>query len=240
MEIRELEELLEKKDFKSIRNGLSEANPVALASLLSELDDRQLALTFRLIEKERAAETFSYMDAEQQETLLNVFTNKEIKEVLDTMFTDDTVDLLEDMPANVVNRVLANLDNETRSRINEILRYPEDSAGSIMTTEYVDLRPEMTVEIALQKIKRVGIKSETIYTCYVIHKGKLLGSVSAKDLLTSNGDEKISNLMETNIVQVGTHEDKEDVAKLFRKYDMIAIPVVDSERCIVGLSLIHI
>lgn len=235
MEIRELEELLEKKDFKSIRNGLSEANPVDLASLLSELDDRQLALTFRLIEKERAAETFSYMDAEQQETLLNVFTNKEIKEVLDTMFTDDTVDLLEDMPANVVNRVLANLDNETRSRINEILRYPEDSAGSIMTTEYVDLRPEMTVEIALQKIKRVGIKSETIYTCYVIHKGKLLGSVSAKDLLTSNGDEKISNLMETNIVRVGTHEDKEDVAKLFRKYDMIAIPVVDSEGCIVGI-----
>ena len=235
MEIKELETLLEQKDFKTIRDKLSEVNPVDLASLLAELDEKQLALTFRLIEKERAAETFSYMDTEQQELLLSVFTNKEIKEVLDTMFTDDTVDLLEDMPANVVNRVLSNLDNETRSRINEILRYPEDSAGSIMTIEYVDLRPEMTVETALQKIKRVGIRSETIYTCYVTNKGKLLGAVSAKDLLTSNADTKINDLMETNIIKVGTHEDKENVAKLFRKYDMIAIPVVDCEDCIVGI-----
>ena len=205
MEIKELETLLEQKDFKTIRDKLSEVNPVDLASLLAELDEKQLALTFRLIEKERAAETFSYMDTEQQELLLSVFTNKEIKEVLDTMFTDDTVDLLEDMPANVVNRVLSNLDNETRSRINEILRYPEDSAGSIMTIEYVDLRPEMTVETALQKIKRVGIRSETIYTCYVTNKGKLLGAVSAKDLLTSNADTKINDLMETNIIKTNSH-----------------------------------
>lgn len=235
MQIEQLELMLEEKDFKSIRTELSEVNPVDLALLLGELDDRQLALTFRLIDKERAAETFSYMDAQQQETLLNVFTNKEIKDVLDTMFTDDTVDLCEDMPANVVNRILANLDAETRCRINQILRYPDDSAGSIMTTEYVDLRPDMTVESALQKIKRVGIRSETIYTCYVTRRGKLLGSVSAKDLLTSDSNDKISELMQTNIVKVETHEDREYAAKLFRKYDVVALPVVDSEGCIVGI-----
>lgn len=150
----ELSELLEKKDFKSIRASLEEMNPVDIASLLEDLPDNELAVTFRLIEKSVAAETFSYMDADQQQLLLTIFTNKEIKEVLDDMFTDDTVDLLEDMPANVVSRILANLDKDDRKAVNEILRYPEDSAGSIMTTEFVDLRRKMTVKEAFAKSVR--------------------------------------------------------------------------------------
>lgn len=153
----ELSELLEKKDFKSIRASLEEMNPVDIASLLEDLPDNELAVTFRLIEKSVAAETFSYMDADQQQLLLTIFTNKEIKEVLDDMFTDDTVDLLEDMPANVVSRILANLDKDDRKAVNEILRYPEDSAGSIMTTEFVDLRRKMTVKEAFAKIRSTGL-----------------------------------------------------------------------------------
>ncbi len=228
-------DLLEKKEFKAIRAVLNVMNPVDLAALLKDLPAPDLAMTFRLIDKERAAETFSYMDSDQQEALLNIFTNAEIKDILAEMYTDDTVDLLEDMPANVVNRILDNLDRDTRRVINTILRYPEDSAGSIMTTEYVDLRPNMTVSDALQKIRRVGIDKETIYTCYVTQSGKLIGVVTAKDLLTSDSDRKISDLMETNILAVSTNEDKEQVAEMFNKYGVIALPVVDSEFCIVGI-----
>ena len=180
----ELSELLEKKDFKSIRASLEEMNPVDIASLLEDLPDNELAVTFRLIEKSVAAETFSYMDADQQQLLLTIFTNKEIKEVLDDMFTDDTVDLLEDMPANVVSRILANLDKDDRKAVNEILRYPEDSAGSIMTTEFVDLRRKMTVKEAFAKIRSTGLDKETVYTCYVISNDrKLEGVVTVLEML---------------------------------------------------------
>ncbi|RDY33307.1 magnesium transporter [Lachnotalea glycerini] len=238
MDKKEFLELFEKNELKLIREALNLMNAVDLASLLAELSDKENVIAFRLIEKKKAAEAFAYMDGEQQEMFLKIFTNKEMKEVLDSMYTDDTVDLVEDMPANVVNRVLENLDKETRIRINEILRYPDDSAGSIMTIEYVDLHEDMTVKEALKKIKRVGIYSETIYTCYVIHDRKLLGAVSAKDLLIHQDETLIEELMEKNIISVNTHDDKEKVANLFRKYGLLAIPVVDSEQCIVGIVTI--
>lgn len=228
-------DLLEKKEFKTIRTVMSVMNPVDLAHLLKDLPENDLAVTFRLIAKEKAAEAFSYMESEEQEALLNIFTNAEIKNILEEMYTDDMADLLEDMPANVVNRILENLDRDTRTVINTILRYPEDSAGSIMTTEYVDLRPGMTVKEALDKIRKVGIYSETIYTCYVTRSGKLVGVVTAKDLLTSPDDRSIEELMETNVITVNTHDDKEVAAELCNKYGLLALPVVDSEHCIVGI-----
>lgn len=227
--------LLEKKEFKTIRTVMGVMNPVDLATLLKDLPESDLAVTFRLIAKEKAAEAFSYMDSDEQEALLNIFTNAEIKNILEEMYTDDVADLLEDMPANVVNKILENLDRETRTVINNILRYPEDSAGSIMTTEYVDLRPTMSVKDALAKIRRVGIYSETIYTCYVTQGGKLIGVVTAKDLLTSPDSSTIAELMETNVISVNTHDDKEVVADIFNKYGLLALPVVDSESCIVGI-----
>ena len=227
--------LLEKKEFVTIKTVMSVMNPVDLAHLLKDLPKNDLAVTFRLIAKEKAAEAFSYMDSDEQEALLNIFTNAEIKNILEEMYTDDVADLLEDMPANVVNKILENLDRETRTVINNILRYPEDSAGSIMTTEYVDLRPGMTVKDALSKIRKVGIYSETIYTCYVTQSGKLIGVVTAKDLLTSPDNSTVSELMETNVITVNTHDDKEVVADIFNKYGLLALPVVDSEYCIVGI-----
>ena len=228
-------ELLEKKEFKTIRTVMSVMNPVDLGHLLKDLPENDLAVTFRLIAKEKAAEAFSYMDSDEQEALLNIFTNTEIKNILEEMYTDDVADLLEDMPANVVNKILENLDRETRTVINNILRYPEDSAGSIMTTEYIDLRTGMTVKDAIAKIRRIGIHSETIYTCYVTQSGKLIGVVSVKDLLTSNDNCTVGELMETNVITVSTHDDKEKVAELFNKYGLLALPVVDSEYCIVGI-----
>jgi len=228
-------DLLEKKEFMTIRTVMGVMNPVDLAHLLRDLPEEKLAVTFRLIAKEKAAEAFSYMESDEQEALLNIFTNAEIKNILEEMYTDDVADLLEDMPANVVNRILDNLDRDTRAVINTILRYPEDSAGSIMTTEYIDLRPGMTVSDAIAKIRRVGIHSETIYTCYVTQSGKLIGVVSAKDLLTSSDACTIAELMETNVITVNTHDDKEIVADLFNKYGLPALPVVDSEFCIVGI-----
>ena len=227
--------LLEKKEFITIKTVMGVMNPVDLGHLLKDLPENDLAVTFRLIAKEKAAEAFSYMDSDEQEALLNIFTNTEIKNILEEMYTDDVADLLEDMPANVVNKILENLDRETRTVINNILRYPEDSAGSIMTTEYIDLRTGMTVKDAIAKIRKIGIHSETIYTCYVTQSGKLIGVVSVKDLLTSSDNCTVGELMETNVITVSTHDDKEKVAELFNKYGLLALPVVDSEYCIVGI-----
>ena len=232
----ELSELLEKKDFKSIRASLEEMNPVDIASLLEDLPDNELAVTFRLIEKSVAAETFSYMDADQQQLLLTIFTNKEIKEVLDDMFTDDTVDLLEDMPANVVSRILANLDKDDRKAVNEILRYPEDSAGSIMTTEFVDLRRKMTVKEAFTKIRSTGLDKETVYTCYVISNDrKLEGVVTVLEMLMADGDTHIEDIMDDNVISINTHADREQAAQMLSKYNFLALPVVDGENRLVGI-----
>ena len=232
----ELSEFLERKDFKSIRASLEEMNPVDIASLLEDLPDNELAVTFRLIDKTAAAETFSYMDADQQQLLLTIFTNKEIKEVLDAMFTDDTVDLLEDMPANVVSRILANRGKEERKAVNEILRYPEDSAGSIMTTEFVDLRRHMTVNEAFSKIRSTGLDKETVYTCYVISNDRNLeGVITVLDMLMADGESRIEDIMDDNVISINTHADREQAAQMLSKYNFLALPVVDGENRLVGI-----
>ena len=206
-----------------------------IASLLSELDDKELALAFRLIPKDKAAEVFANMDSSMQSYLVEMFSEKELKELLDDLYMDDTVDMLEELPANLVNRILDTVSNSDRALINQLLNYPEDSAGSIMTTEYVDIRKNMTVAQAMAHIKETGIHKETIYTCYVTERRRLIGIVSAKDLMTTDDDVLIQDLMETEIISVKTHTDKEEVAKLFTKYDFLAIPVLDTDGLMVGI-----
>ena len=235
MEIKRLTELLNEKKYAQIKEMLSEMNSIDLADLLEQFPDDSMVVLFRLISKETAAEVFANMPNDMQQTLISTFTEKELKEIFEDMYMDDTVDILEEMPANVVEQILNVTDKETRSRINELLRYPQDSAGSIMTVEYVDLKKTMTVRQALDKIKKVGIDQETIYTCYVIENKKLLGIVTAKSLMLSDEDTLIETLMETHIISVNTHMDKEEVSKLFHKYHLIAIPVVDTENCMVGI-----
>ena len=227
--------LLQQRQFKAVRSILDVMNEVDIASLLSELEDKELALAFRLIPKDKAAEVFANMDSSMQSYLVEVFTEKELKELLDDLYMDDTVDILEELPANLVSRILDNVSAADRVKINELLNYPDDSAGSIMTTEYVDLRKNMTVARAMAHIKETGIHKETIYTCYVTERRKLIGTVSAKELMTEDDDTLIEELMETEIIYVRTHTDKEDVAKLFRKYDLIALPVLDEGDLLVGI-----
>ena len=217
------------------RNCLSEYNSVDLAELLLDMEDKDLAFVFRMIDKDKAAEVFSYMDDDQRQVLLQSFTSQEIRLILDAMYTDDAVDLLEDMPANVVNHLLDQVSQDTRADINRLLKYPEDSAGSIMTVEYIDVTLQMTVQQTLDKIRTIGIHSETVYTCYVVEKRKLCGIVTAEALLTNDGDTQVKELMEENYIFIRTTDDREDAAKLFRKYDLIAIPVLDQEGYIVGI-----
>ncbi|HJA67302.1 MAG TPA: magnesium transporter [Candidatus Mediterraneibacter cottocaccae] len=227
--------LLQQRQFKAVRSILDVMNEVDIASLLSELEDKELALAFRLIPKDKAAEVFANMDSSMQSSLVEIFTEKELKELLDDLYMDDTVDILEELPANLVSRILDAVSPDARVKINELLNYPDDSAGSIMTTEYVDLRQTMTVAQSMAHIKKTGIHKETIYTCYVTERRKLIGTVSAKELMTEDDDMLIRDLMETKIISVRTHTDKEDVAQLFRKYDLIAIPVLDEDDLLVGI-----
>ena len=209
--------------------------PVDIAELLEEVDERQMILIFRLLGKEEAAETFTDMSSETREFLINALTDSELEEVMDEMYVDDTVDVLEEMPANVVDRLLMATDEETRVQINALLQYPEDSAGSVMNIDYVSFRKEMTVEEAILKIRQVGINRETIYTCYVTEKKKLIGWVDIKDLLTSSESRTIEEIMDTNILYAHTHDDQEEVATMIRKYGLVAIPIVDYEMCMVGI-----
>lgn len=227
--------LLAQREFKAVRSILDVMNEVDIASLLSTLSDKELALAFRLIPKDKAAEVFSNMDSSMQTYLVTMFTEKELKELLDDLYMDDTVDMLEELPANLVKRILATVSASDRSMINQLLNYPEDSAGSIMTTEYVDLREEMTVGQAMAHIKKTGIHKETIYTCYITERRKLVGIVSAKDLMTTDDEVPIKDLMETEIISVHTHADQEQVAQLFTKYDLLALPVIDQDGRMVGI-----
>lgn len=227
--------LLAQREFKAVRSILDVMNEVDIASLLSTLSDKELALAFRLIPKDKAAEVFSNMDTSMQTYLVTMFTEKELKELLDDLYMDDTVDMLEELPANLVKRILATVSASDRSMINQLLNYPEDSAGSIMTTEYVDLREEMTVGQAMAHIKKTGIHKETIYTCYITERRKLVGIVSAKDLMTTDDDVPIKDLMKTEIISVYTHSDQEQVAQLFTKYDLLALPVIDQDGRMVGI-----
>ena len=228
-------ELLTDNKYLELKKVLSEYNSVDLAELLLDMEDKDLAFVFRMIDKDKAAEVFSYMDDDQRQVLLQSFTSQEIRLILDAMYTDDAVDLLEDMPANVVNHLLDQVSQDTRADINRLLKYPEDSAGSIMTVEYIDVTLQMTVQQTLDKIRTIGIHSETVYTCYVVEKRKLCGIVTAEALLTNDGDTQVKELMEENYIFIRTTDDREDAAKLFRKYDLIAIPVLDQEGYIVGI-----
>ncbi len=228
--------LIENKEFVKLRNTLSEMNAPDIALMYDELPEEHVLRLFRLLPKELAADTFVEMDADTQEHLLKCFSDKELRDVLDEMYVDDTVDIIEEMPANVVKRILRQSDPQTRSEINKILNYPKDSAGSIMTIEYVDLKTNMTVTEAFDRIRATGVDKETIYTCYVTDKNRhLLGYTTVKDLLLCNNCKEIGEMMETNVIFVDTFEDKENVANLFRKYDLLAMPVVDKETRLVGI-----
>ncbi len=228
------ERLLSEKQYKAIKSIFDTMNPVDTAALLPEFEEKKLVLLFRLIPKENASMVFTYIDPDEQKILLEAFTDKELKFIMDEMFIDDTVDIIEEMPANVVKRMLA-AAGDKRDAINTILNYPEDSAGSIMTLEYIGFHPSMTIGDALKKIKSMGEDSVTVNTCYVIEKHRLLGTISAMDLLTCDDDEKLTDVMNGNIVTVHTLTDKEEVAQLFDKYDVLTIPVLDKEGFIVGI-----
>lgn len=226
---------LENKRYLTLKKILKDMNPADLALLFQDLEKSDVYIVFRLLPKEISAETFSYMDSEMQKHLISIFSDSELSEVIDQLYLDDTVDLIEEMPANFVSRIIKNADPSTRKMINEILKYPNDSAGSIMTVEYVYLHKEMCVKEAIEKIRSVGWVKETIYTCYVTDSRKLIGMVTLLDLLTSDDDTYISDIMDTNIISVNTYEHRESVAKKLSKYDFMAMPVVDNEERLVGI-----
>ena len=230
--------LLDEKKYTSLRDILTTMNPADIAAIFEDLEQDRLPLLFRLLPKELAAETFVEMDPETQELLIQGFSDNELKEVIDELYVDDAVDLVEEMPANVVKRILRQADPEMRTMINEILRYPEDSAGSIMTTEFVTLRPHMTVEEAIKRIRRTGVDKETINNCYVTEDKTLIGMVSIRTLLLADDDEVISDIMESNVITVNTLTDKEEVAQMFSKYGFLALPVVDQENRLVGITTV--
>ncbi len=232
-----LRKMLEEKKYATLRDILVTMNSSDLAGLFDNLDEKQIPLMFRLLPKELAAETFVEMEPEAQELLIRGFSDNELKEVLDELYADDAADIVEEMPANVVKRILKHADPELRSSINQILRYPENSAGSIMTTEYVSLRPAMTVGESILRIRRQGIDKETIYLCYVTGQDRtLLGLVSVRDLLLAEDDDvQIQDIMLTNLIYVTTQTDQEEVARMFSKYNFLALPVVDTEHRMVGI-----
>ena len=219
-----IEDLLKRKQYTVLRDLLADLEPADIASLFEDLDEDSIPLLFRLLPKEPAAEVFVELDPDAQEMLIRGFSNTELKEVLDELYLDDAVDIVEEMPANVVKR------------INEILKYPDDSAGALMTTEFVDLKRDMTVEDALKRIRRTGTDKETINVCYVVDPArKLQGIVSLRTILLADEDDTIDEIMETHVISVSTLEDKEDVAQTFSKYNFIALPVVDKEDRLVGI-----
>lgn len=235
-------ELLENKKFVQLKSDLQEMNPADIAALAEELketaefDEKKLILLYRILPKETAAEAFTYMDSDTQMTLINAFSDKELRYVIDELYLDDTVDIIEEMPANVVSRILKNTDSDTRKQINQLLNYPKDSAGSVMTTEFVYFRRDITVKEAFEQIRKIGLVKETVYTGYVIsaHR-RLVGIVTVLDMLVADSDTCIEEIMESNVISVNTHDDKEEVARTLSKYDFAAIPVVDNENRIVGI-----
>ena len=228
--------MLEEKKYTAVREFLLTMNPTDIAGIFTDLTTRQIPLLFRLLPKELAAECFAEMESEEQELLIEGFSDNELKEVLDELYADDAADLVEEMPASVVKRILRQVTPELRQAINQILRYPDNSAGAMMTTEYVSLRPDMTVGESILRIRRQGVDKETIYTCYVTEGKKLVGLVTVKDLLLCEDDERIvSDIMLTNLISVSTHTDQEEVAKMFARYNFLALPVVDKENRMVGI-----
>ncbi len=241
MEFDEMAEYLDKlhseRNIRELKNFLNDINPADIAQLLEQIEDeRKRVFLFRMLTKENAAETFVEFDGDTQENLISAFSDSELKEVIDELYIDDAADIVEEMPASVVKRILKNTDSETRAAINSILKYPEDSAGSIMTTEFVDLKRNMTVEDAFKRIRRTGVDKETIYTCYVTDESRhLLGVTTVKELLLNDQDSEIKDLMETNVISVNTLDDQEKASTLLSRYDFLALPVVDMENRLVGI-----
>lgn len=239
--VEKISELLEQKKFHDIREELSDMQAADVAGILEELyeemeDKKNILILFRVLPKDLAAEAFAFFNSDMQQELITGFSDRELHYLMQQTFIDDAVDMIEEMPANIVNRILHNSDRETRIAINEILKYPEDSAGSIMTIEYVDLLPDMTVSDAFSRIRETGVDKETIYTCYVKDANrKLIGLVTVKTLLLSDYEDKIEDIMEKNVISVITHEDQEVVSAMMSKYDFLAIPVVDAENRLVGI-----
>ncbi len=229
-------ELLNDRNVQAIKNLLNEETPQDIAIMLSDLDNESIAIVFRILPKETAAEVFVELDNDAQEALIKSFSDARLRDIFSEIFLDDTVDIIEEMPANVVKRIIAASDAMTRKTINELLDYPEDSAGSIMTVEYVRLRPEMTVGDAISHIRKTGVDKETIYTCYITDKKRrLLGVCTVRDLLLTDENMLVSDVMDTNVIFAETTDNKENVAHEMSKYDFLAMPVVDKEKRLVGI-----
>ena len=232
-------ELIKQRKITKLREILEDINSADFPTLFEELDEDDILIIYRLLPKDKAADVFVELDSDLQDNLINMFTDKELKVVMDELFMDDTADLIEEMPSNVVKRIVKNIKPSDRKILNELLRYPEDSAGSIMTTEMVELKENMTVEEAFNIIKKTGIKKETVYVCYVVDNSrKLIGTVATKDLLIAERDTLIKDILEDNVISVLTTEDQEEVAKMFDKYNFVALPVVDKEDRLVGIVTI--
>ena len=232
----QMEQLYQEKRFTDLKTILAEENPADIAAVLEEFKVRQQIMFFRLLPKEKAAETFVEFDADTQEDIILAFSDTELREVLDELYLDDAVDIIEEMPATIVKRILKNTDPQTRVSINKLLEYPEDSAGSIMTPEFVNLKKNNTVEDAFKRIRRTGVDKETIYTCYVTDESKrLIGVTTVRELLLHDYDDMIEDFMETNLISVQTHDDREAAVGLFDKYNFLALPVVDMENRLVGI-----
>lgn len=229
-------ELIENKKYHALSDMLKEQTAPDVAALLDEIPDVYLSTIYRLLPKELAADVFVEMDGDQQEMLIHRFTDNELREMLDELYLDDAVDIIEEMPATVVKRILRNTDPQTRVMINQLLKYPKDSAGSLMTIEYVSLKKDMTVEDAFTRIRRTGVDKETIYTCYVTDDNRRLdGIITVRALLLANSTDLIGDIMEDHPISVETSADREDVVKMFDKYDFLALPVVDHENRLVGI-----
>lgn len=232
-------EMIEQKRYKDLKDTISQINPYDLAMLLGDYQEKMLLLLFRLLPKDLAADTFVEMDKDRQRELIESFSDKELREVIDELYIDDMVDIVEEMPANVVKRILKNSNENTRKTINQILNYPQDSAGSIMTTEFVSLRSNMTIADAIAKIRRIGLDSETIDTCYVTdNRNSLLGYITIRTIILSDDDKTIEELMDRNVMSVNTAEDQEEVANMFGKYNLTVLPVVDKDNKMVGIVTI--
>lgn len=235
IDIEEVKNLITERKYTKLKEMLADVNPADMVEIFDAVDKKYTLLLFRVLPKELAAETFAYMDTDTQRALIEAFTDMELREIVNELFLDDTVDIIEEMPAYVVDKILRNVDSQTRKTINDLLHYPKDSAGSIMTTEYVALKKNMTVEQAFAHIRKHAVDKETIYTCYVTDNRKLMGIVTVKELLLASYEDVIGDIMETNVIAVDTHEDQEVVANMFDKYDLMALPVVDKEYRVVGI-----
>lgn len=235
-EVTEIKELLQTKNFSKLKEYLEMFNSADIPSFLEELTSEETIIVYRLLSKEKAAEVFTELDSEVKEKLISLLTDKELKEVIDELYMDETVDLIEEMPSNIIKRILKHIDKEDRKLINELLNYPEDSAGSIMTTEFIDFKENMTIEECFKKIKKEGMDKQTLYTCYVLSlTRKIVGVVGLKTLLLAKKEQKISEIMDTNVITVNTLDDQEEVAQKFDKYNKYALPVVDNEKRLVGI-----